>query len=254
MNRHSLAGQILLADWIVSEEQDGTLIVRDPDIPSGSGFRLTLNESTMYYQAKVEFEDFASELIERTDRQISTGAPDWLAGLLSNDRYLKCKIFRRSIEVNFGERQSDGLWLQFERKKTESFTTVNFIDYVVSFIYFLFPYQIEGEEEGAEVTGLESRYERSSMNRAICLAYHGYKCKACKTDLQAIYGEVARDFIHVHHLNPLATTGHSRPDPVKDLVPLCPNCHGIAHLQNPPFTVQEIQNMIAQNNAEIYTQ
>jgi hypothetical protein len=48
-------------------------------------------------------------------------------------------------------------------------------------------------------------------------------------------------FIHVHHRKPLALIGRSYAvNPVKDLVPVCPNCHAMLHTQNPPLSVEEL--------------
>jgi 5-methylcytosine-specific restriction protein A len=95
-----------------------------------------------------------------------------------------------------------------------------------------------------------TKYERSHLNRSLCLAYHGYDCKVCGINLKDKYGDIARDFIHVHHLNPISESGIIKPDPIKDFVPLCPNCHAIAHLKNPPLTVEEIQIKLKENGSK----
>lgn len=30
-------------------------------------------------------------------------------------------------------------------------------------------------------------------------------------------------------------------DPIKDMIPLCPNCHAIFHLSDPPHTIDEVK-------------
>jgi len=37
------------------------------------------------------------------------------------------------------------------------------------------------------------------------------------------------------------------PDPIKDLIPVCPNCHAMLHRKNPPFTPEEIKDMMFKN-------
>ena len=44
------------------------------------------------------------------------------------------------------------------------------------------------------------------------------------------YGEIGADFIHVHHTVPASQLGNNyQLDPLTDLVPLCANCHAMAH-------------------------
>ncbi len=98
--------------------------------------------------------------------------------------------------------------------------------------------------EGTPVTVVQVKYERDPKLREICLAHHGVACVVCGVKFAKEFPtiEQARDFIHVHHLRPLSevTVAH-RVDPVADMVPLCPNCHGVAHLRRPPFTVTELK-------------
>jgi 5-methylcytosine-specific restriction protein A len=58
------------------------------------------------------------------------------------------------------------------------------------------------------------------------------------------YGETARDFIHVHHIERISDSGSTVVNPIKDLVPLCPNCHAFAHLKTPPYFPEEIREFI----------
>lgn len=58
-----------------------------------------------------------------------------------------------------------------------------------------------------------------------------------------------KDFIHVHHLIPLSEINQEyEVDPIKDLRPLCPNCHAMIHRKHPPFTIEEIKNLINKNS------
>lgn len=99
----------------------------------------------------------------------------------------------------------------------------------------------EGALQRVEV----NRYERDRRNRAAALAIHGFACKACGHFLSDIYGEPGVDFIEVHHVTPVSEMGAGYlVNPRNDLIPLCPNCHGITHRRSPPYSVAEIQKMI----------
>lgn len=92
-----------------------------------------------------------------------------------------------------------------------------------------------------------NRYERSAEARRVCLAYHGTSCAACGFSFQVRYGEAGKDFIHVHHIVPVSQLGPGyRLDPIADLLPLCANCHTMAHLGvNPPRSVPELRALMA---------
>ena len=102
----------------------------------------------------------------------------------------------------------------------------------------------EGLPEGAVTRILVNRYERSRINRAACIEIHGSLCQVCGFDFGKAYGQEGQGFIHVHHITPVSEIGDGyRVNPVTDLVPLCPNCHAMAHRKTPPFTLNELRAM-----------
>ena len=114
--------------------------------------------------------------------------------------------------------------------------------------------EIENPEdiyEGAKKTIVVNSYERNREARNACIAAHGCKCKVCEMDFVKMYGELGRDFIHVHHIVPISTIGKEyRIDPVRDLVPVCPNCHAMLHKgkDREVLTIDELKGIIAMNN------
>ena len=47
---------------------------------------------------------------------------------------------------------------------------------------------------------------------------------------EEVYGEVGRGFIEVHHIVPISERGGDYiVDPIRDLIPLCSNCHAMIH-------------------------
>ena len=91
-----------------------------------------------------------------------------------------------------------------------------------------------------------NRYERSPEARRACIAHHGTSCAACGFSFEQKYGEIGRDFIHVHHVVPVSQLGGSYElDPISDLIPLCANCHAMAHQGvSTPRTVAELRRII----------
>lgn len=105
-----------------------------------------------------------------------------------------------------------------------------------------------GFVEGGATTVQTTRYERDRRNRAAAIATWGCKCQACGLDLSHRYGDAAKGFIEVHHTTPVSVLEPGTVvDPARDLVPLCPNCHAVAHRREPPFTIQEIRSMLGSN-------
>jgi len=105
--------------------------------------------------------------------------------------------------------------------------------------------EMEGYPEGAVTTVQANRFERDRRNRAAAIAIHGASCLACGVDMGRLYGAIAEGFIEVHHVTPVSKLGEGYViDPAKDLVPLCPNCHAIAHRRSPPLSVEDIQHLI----------
>lgn len=125
-----------------------------------------------------------------------------------------------------------------------------------SFIICLLPLDVDQETptelgsvdfsfayEGKKYSVLANKYERSRANRAAAIAVHGSSCTVCQFSFDESYGDLARGYVEVHHLLPVSSMGGARPvDPVTELVPLCANCHRMAHRRWPPYTPQELSN------------
>jgi hypothetical protein len=105
---------------------------------------------------------------------------------------------------------------------------VSFVEAVIG------PAKAEGYVEGACDQVTRNQYERDPVARQRCLELYGYKCQICEIDFAAKYGDLGKDFIHVHHLNQLADFGKRLTNPEKDLLPVCPNCHAMLHRKKPP--------------------
>jgi len=102
--------------------------------------------------------------------------------------------------------------------------------------------------EGATSRVVVNRFERNREGRSVCLKAHGFSCKVCGIILEATYGPVGKEAIHVHHLVPISRMRKKyRLNPKKHLVPICPNCHYIVHRREPPFTLIQVRRMLKAN-------
>lgn len=108
-----------------------------------------------------------------------------------------------------------------------------------------YPEDDEKLYEGALITVKANKYERNQKARRECVAKKGYQCLVCGRDFEATYGEIGKNFIHVHHLTPISSVGKEYELNVDtDLVPVCPNCHYMLHRKDPPYTVEELKGII----------
>jgi predicted HNH restriction endonuclease len=99
--------------------------------------------------------------------------------------------------------------------------------------------------EGASFTVQVSAFERNPVARQKCIAHYGTGCSVCGFNFGFTYGSSSEGYIHVHHLKPLAFIGEEYViDPIKDLRPVCANCHAVIHLRQPPYSIEEVKNML----------
>jgi 5-methylcytosine-specific restriction protein A len=104
--------------------------------------------------------------------------------------------------------------------------------------------------EGKTVKVESNQYERNPKARKACLDHYGYSCFICGFNFEKCYGEMGKGIIHVHHIkqiSELKNIGEHEINPVKDLLPLCPNCHTIIHSKKDPFSVDEVKEMLESN-------
>ncbi|ADD69292.1 HNH endonuclease [Denitrovibrio acetiphilus DSM 12809] len=96
--------------------------------------------------------------------------------------------------------------------------------------------------EGAKTTVTVNIYERDHDARTKCLESQGCTCSVCGFNFEQAYGLMGIDFIHTHHITPPSEIDKNYiPDPAKDLVPLCPNCHAMIHRKSPPYTIEQLR-------------
>lgn len=104
--------------------------------------------------------------------------------------------------------------------------------------------------EGASHQTTVTSYERNPFARQKCLDKYGYSCQICKLNFEDKYGEVGKDFIHVHHIEFISShKGEDHTvDATTDLIPVCPNCHAMLHrkINGKYLSPSELKRMIKQ--------
>jgi predicted HNH restriction endonuclease len=118
----------------------------------------------------------------------------------------------------------------------------------------VYPDEINNQEntlisEGAKKQVVVNLYERDAKARKQCLEKYGYNCVVCGFNFEKVYGEIGKNFIHVHHIKPLSEINEEyKVNPIQDLRPVCPNCHAMIHKRKPAYSIEEIKNLLAKDD------
>ncbi len=100
---------------------------------------------------------------------------------------------------------------------------VTFVDEAESVVEFT---------EGSTSLVTRSSRQRNRNARQKCIELMGAVCSICGFDFEKHYGSIGKGFIHVHHKTPISEReGNYRIDISSDLVPVCPNCHAMLHIE-----------------------
>lgn len=116
-------------------------------------------------------------------------------------------------------------------------------DYLLSNVSKL---ETQGEEDADDIPASRSEgelqkiehitHKRSKELRDDCITYwklqHNNRlfCACCGLDFEKAYGAIGEGYIEIHHLYPISQfPDQHEVNPKEDLVPLCSNCHSMAH-------------------------
>ncbi len=99
--------------------------------------------------------------------------------------------------------------------------------------------------EGIQKRVTTNKYERNAEARKHCIDHYGSSCQICGFNFEERYGTIGKGFIHVHHIIPLSQISKEYVvEPIKDLIPVCPNCHSMLHQKVGSYKPEEIKLML----------
>lgn len=146
--------------------------------------------------------------------------------------------------VTFEKRKGEWHWIL----RSEVSQALEALGWIESNTFSLFPDKVDSAErfrEGAVRQVSVNAYERDPKARQKCIDYYGLNCSVCNFNFGKVYGQLGEGFIHVHHLRPISEIAEEyEVDPVKDLRPVCPNCHAMIHRTHRPYSIEEMKNII----------
>lgn len=141
-------------------------------------------------------------------------------------------------------------WFDYNKRSGSTFTSS--LDHYINFLNYRKNHKIpqplsipDSYKEGRVSYVHAIGYERNQKARKACIAHYGCRCAVCGFDFENAYGEIGKEFIEVHHIVPVhERKGEYKVDPVRDLRPLCSNCHSMIHRRNPVFSIDELKKML----------
>jgi len=106
--------------------------------------------------------------------------------------------------------------------------------------------------EGKKKTVAVNVYERNPAARQMCIDRYGAICDVCTFNFGATYGANCDGMIHIHHLKMISETdGEYEVNPIKDLRPVCPNCHMVLHSKKDGcYSIEEVKEMLRANTPQ----
>lgn len=76
------------------------------------------------------------------------------------------------------------------------------------------------------------------------------RCEVCGFSFEEKYGEIGKDYIEIHHEKPICeydVEGNTQfiSEAVKNVKPLCANCHRMIHRNSlKPITIEELKQIV----------
>ena len=241
-------------DTSLNKDNNIEVISKDFETHEGFEFKTIIGLQTISYiftlqkKSRFLFEEIKKNL------KINLKSINFHKTLLSKNK----KIFYFFDNHEFNEIREDNI-----DAKTFSFKLIEQLDDDISSVpineilaksliecfqhFFLF-YKIskrnnDKTKEGDVVFKQSKKFERDINNRILCITAKGVKCYVCKFDFKNTYGEIGDKFIHIHHVSPISK-GVENFNPLEDLIPVCPNCHAMLHKKSPPYTVEELRDIL----------
>ena len=250
----------------LTKGHDFEVNIRLPELPKPYGLGIHIGDDYLSWRLELTLDHYSGALLDR----MQASYEDRKQMFFSFERLAKERNNKFSILVNSQpiESAENDIWREFNLVVSKSYSTQDtefaslaacLLDFFCLILLLLVDEtewnssekvedtlgQYEGELSRVQV----NKYERNRYNRALCLAYYGFECRGCDNVLEEIYGPLGANVIHVHHIVPVSQMGSSyRLDPIKDLIPLCPNCHTIIHRENPPLSLGNLRQMLGKSN------
>lgn len=102
-------------------------------------------------------------------------------------------------------------------------------------------------EEGERHTKEVNYFRRNSKLVKEAKEHLGFVCQACGFDFEKVYGDIGKNYIECHHLNPLSERDEDLTSTINDVCMLCSNCHRMIHRIRPAMSIADFRKIIKSN-------
>lgn len=234
-----------------------------------------MSNNTSRKQLKIPIENFVKDIItkygvghEMITREIVSGIAkydahepsirpaDYCYNWYNKDARDKPCYFKRLERGRFCVLGEDYNYNGDVRAKPDGESSERIIGYCVNGIRIIdkliYPDEISDNNskyvEGAKKQITINAYERDPKARIKCIEKYRAICDICEFDFGKTYGKDFEGMIHVHHLKPISECdGAYVVDPIKDLRPVCPNCHMVLHAKQDVYSIDEVKSFLKAN-------
>jgi 5-methylcytosine-specific restriction enzyme A len=243
------------------------LNIRPSKLLKNNGFYILVELNEKRIDVSIIFEEYARNFLNSISNPDEEKINRFTALLVnSSKKGYKYKILINNKESNNVEKllKTEGKWTSIDISLYIPFIDEkkDYLDHLYNIsedIYGLILSLVDLEEiqidertedlikypEGNKTKILVNKYERNRLNRKCCLDHYGYNCMVCNMNFMEKYNEIGKNYIHVHHTILVSEIGEDYIiNPIKDLVPVCPNCHAMLHKRNPPYSIKELKDII----------
>jgi 5-methylcytosine-specific restriction enzyme A len=245
---------------------DFDLNIRLPELPKPYGLGIHIGDDYLSWRLELTLDHYSGFILDKMQSTFEERKHMFFSfERLAKERNNKLSVQLNGVPI---EQAETSTWREFNLVVSKSYSTQDtefsslaacLLDFFCLFLLLLVDEtewkssQVESEPLGryeGELSKVQvNKYERNRYNRALCLAYYGFECRGCGSIMEEIYGPLGINVIHVHHIVPVSQMGSSyRLDPIKDLIPLCPNCHTIVHKENPPISISGLREILGKKN------
>ncbi|MGF6931239.1 5-methylcytosine-specific restriction protein A [Paraburkholderia sp. UCT70] len=240
--------------------------LRPAELEQGNGFAILLSRTHRQFEASFKADNFAGALLRvmseanngqreaffRAKESATTSGIQVYVAINGNDGENCIELADRwaRVEIDISRRfpsgkTADDIQITAFQVASACFTLVLALSGTGEEGQDVPDSSTKGLPEGAKLRVEVNRYERSPVNRAACIEHYGPRCQCCGFEFFDIYGELGDGYVEVHHRVPVSKLGPAYiVDPVKDLIPLCGNCHSMVHRTDPPMVVEDLGSLV----------
>ena len=73
---------------------------------------------------------------------------------------------------------------------------------------------------------------------------YGYTCQVCGFNFKDAYGDLGKEYIECHHINPLSEREEYMDSSINDVCVVCSNCHRMIHRSKPALTIEQLREKL----------